>query len=375
MKVSFAKLLALATLLTSSTAQNIVLTNDDGWAVAQIRDEYNMLRSAGYQVILSAPAVDKSGSGSSTTTPTTLSGPCQFNTCPSGSPATGTDSSDSNIHYVNGYPVDAVKYGIQNFAQSRWGKKPDFVVSGSNLGNNLGSGITGSGTVGAASEAAKEGVPSFAFSGASGSSVIYTTLTSSPSSSSTISANIYSTLINKFLSVYLSGGTSTPIVPAGYSVNINFSSTSSCSNNANNFKWVATRLVKSASGVDTSRCGSNNLPDESTVVKEGCFASVSVFDANTKKDASASAQKVVFDRLNSILTYLKSATHVSYRNTEYADLLREILSGQRPNVRRTMSTLVFHGTEGRHTLNRTAGILAENRTGCGMPMPAVYQNC
>lgn len=95
----------------------------------------------------------------------------------------------ANIHYVNGFPcvspnscststlkstnsssVDSVRFGIQNFAQARFGDNPDFVISGSNIGSknqstvwlssdlarlicffylsdNLGSGITGSGTV------------------------------------------------------------------------------------------------------------------------------------------------------------------------------------------------------------------------------------
>ncbi|KAJ3565673.1 hypothetical protein NP233_g7483 [Leucocoprinus birnbaumii] len=295
MKVSFSKILAITSLVVSTSAQRIVLTNDDGWAVAQIRDEYNFLTAAGYEVILSAPAVDNSGTGSSTTTPTPLTTACQFNTCPSGSPATGTDPSDPNIHYVNAFPVDAVRLGIQEFAEARWGDKPDFVVSGSNVGNNLGSGISGSGTVGAASEAALEGIPSFAFSGASTSSVSYTTLTSSPNSSSTIAANTYSSLIIKFLSTIRAGGSSTPIVPSGYSVNINFSLSSIC----------ALRVLI------RRRCGTNNLPAETTVSVLGdilgglagkCVATVSVFDANTKKDAPAAAQKVVFDRLDSILT-------------------------------------------------------------------------
>ncbi|KAF5347262.1 hypothetical protein D9756_009888 [Leucocoprinus leucothites] len=310
MKASVAKTLSIASLIVTASAQRIVLTNDDGWAVAQLRDEYNMLTAAGYEVILSAPAVNQSGTGNKTTTPTPLTSACQFDTCPTGSPATGTDPNDPNIHYVNGFPVDAVRSGIQNFAEARWGSKPDFVISGSNVGSNLGSGIVGSGTVGAAGEAAIEGIPSFAFSGASGSSVSYTTLTSDPNGSSTVSANVYSSLILKFLSTYLSGGSATPIVPSGFTININFSLTGSCGNSVNKFKWIATRLVRSTSGVDTTRCGTNNLPDETTVSIlgdilgsiSGCVATVSVIDANTKADAPAAAQKAVFDRLDSILT-------------------------------------------------------------------------
>jgi hypothetical protein len=40
----------LVVLATVASAQRIVLTNDDGWAVAQIRAEYNALQAAGYEV-------------------------------------------------------------------------------------------------------------------------------------------------------------------------------------------------------------------------------------------------------------------------------------------------------------------------------------
>lgn len=36
--------------LSVVTCQKIVLTNDDGWAVAQIRAEYEALADAGYDV-------------------------------------------------------------------------------------------------------------------------------------------------------------------------------------------------------------------------------------------------------------------------------------------------------------------------------------
>ena len=46
------------------------------------------------KVILSAPAQNQSGKGSQTTTPVELAEPCQFDTCPAGSPAFGYDASD-----------------------------------------------------------------------------------------------------------------------------------------------------------------------------------------------------------------------------------------------------------------------------------------
>ena len=94
-----------------SSKRNILLTNDDGWAVAQIRAQFDALESGkfnvgvflpleltpdanGQQVILSAPAENKSGTGSSDAPATSLTEPCEFDTCPVGSPPEGFNASD-----------------------------------------------------------------------------------------------------------------------------------------------------------------------------------------------------------------------------------------------------------------------------------------
>lgn len=51
-------------------------------------------RISNYQVILSAPAENESGTGSSTKTPTPLTQPCEYDTCATGSPAEGFNQSD-----------------------------------------------------------------------------------------------------------------------------------------------------------------------------------------------------------------------------------------------------------------------------------------
>ncbi|KAH9476815.1 Acid phosphatase [Psilocybe cubensis] len=288
-------LLALSLISTCAAQKKVVLTNDDGWATAQIRAEYAALQAAGFNVILSAPAINKSGTGSSTTTPTTLTTACEFNTCPSGSPATGANSTDPRINYVNAFPVDAVRFGIQTLAPKFFGSKPDFVISGSNIGTNLGS-IGGSGTVGAASEAALEGIPSIAFSGSSGSQVSYTTL-SDTTTTSTMAANIYTSLILKLTNQLLNN--TSPILPAGISLNVNFASISSCPS-ASSFKFVLTRL-ESSSATDVTTCGTNKLTPESTAIKEGCIATVSVFNASTKADVNSATQGVVLNKLQPIL--------------------------------------------------------------------------
>jgi 5'-nucleotidase len=61
---------------------------------------------------------------------------------------------------VNGTPVDCVKLGICEILDS----KPDLVISGINLGLNVGTNINYSGTVSAAREAALYGIPAIAVS-------------------------------------------------------------------------------------------------------------------------------------------------------------------------------------------------------------------
>ncbi len=64
------------------------------------------------------------------------------------------------VYAVGGSPAQAVQHGILEILP----EKPQLVVSGINYGENLGTGITISGTVGAALEAASMGVPALAVS-------------------------------------------------------------------------------------------------------------------------------------------------------------------------------------------------------------------
>jgi 5'-nucleotidase len=64
------------------------------------------------------------------------------------------------VYAVGGSPAQAVQHGFLEVLPAR----PDLVVSGINYGENLGTGITISGTVGAALEAASLGVPALAVS-------------------------------------------------------------------------------------------------------------------------------------------------------------------------------------------------------------------
>ncbi|KAJ4481139.1 sure-like protein [Lentinula aciculospora] len=300
-------------LLTSSVAllscinlvcsTNIVLTNDDGWAVAMIRAQNSALLEAGYDVILSAPAENESGTGSSTATPTELEEPCEFNTCPTGSPAEGFNASDPRINYVNSFPVDAVRFGIQTLAPKLFGSVPVFVVSGPNVGNNLGTGTVDiSGTVGAACEAAKEGIPSTAFSAAGLSQVSFTDLSNPDADTS--AAFVFSQLSVNFVDALLASPP--PFLPPGISINVNYpASTSSSCTSPSEFSFILTRIAPSNSVTDVETCGTDHLPGESSVVAmNGCFASVSVMNATTKADVDATTQAFVLNRLGDFLSCL-----------------------------------------------------------------------
>ncbi|KAI1782922.1 sure-like protein [Ganoderma leucocontextum] len=292
--------ISLSLLSAYAAATKIVIANDDGWATAQIRQQFDTLTSAGHDVILSAPALNQSGKSSLSKTPTTLTGPCEYNTCPTGSPATGSNATNPRLNYVNGYPVDAARFGINTLAPKLFnGAKPDFVVSGPNIGTNLGLIVLFSGTVGAACEAVRDGVPAAAFSGTSGSQVSYTTLESDPTGSSTLAAQIYSELTADFVKALTS--TPGPLLPDGVVVNVNYAAIDNCPS-ASSYKWVFSRLVWDAFKTDVEMCGSSHLPHESDVVDQGCYASISVISSSTKLDVSATLQGQVFDRLKSLPT-------------------------------------------------------------------------
>jgi hypothetical protein len=86
--------ISTAALPLTASAVNIVLSNDDGWAEINVREFYYSLNKAGFNVVLSAPAENESGTGSSDAPPTAVgSSGCEFNSCPPGSPAYGRNAS------------------------------------------------------------------------------------------------------------------------------------------------------------------------------------------------------------------------------------------------------------------------------------------
>lgn len=129
----------------------IVITNDDGIFSPGIRAAAAAVCHLG-EVIIAAPSKQKSGTG------------CSF-----------IAHSDQNFLQVDldcegtilkGYHIDAtpalvVQHCLFTLCHAR---KPDMVISGINYGENLGFNVLMSGTVGAAMEAARHGIPAIAVS-------------------------------------------------------------------------------------------------------------------------------------------------------------------------------------------------------------------
>ena len=129
---------------------NILLTNDDGirspglWAAA------SELSRIGY-VTVAAPREQSSAMGRSL--PSTSDGIIHKE-------LVQVNGQEWSVYAVGGSPAQAVLHGVMEIMPH----KPDLVVSGINYGENVGMGITISGTVGAAFESAAMGIPALAIS-------------------------------------------------------------------------------------------------------------------------------------------------------------------------------------------------------------------
>ena len=136
--------------MTDKERPLILLTNDDGiqspalWAAAEALSEIGF-------VTVAAPREQSSGAGRSM--PVTSDGKLleeQVN----------VRGKNWKVYAVGGSPAQAVQHGILELMPRR----PDLVVAGINYGENLTTGITVSGTIGAALEGASFGVPALAVS-------------------------------------------------------------------------------------------------------------------------------------------------------------------------------------------------------------------
>ena len=121
----------------------ILLSNDDGYFAPGL-EFLAMALSAVAEITVVAPERDRSGASNSLT----LDRPLSLRRAPNG------------FFFVNGTPTDCVHLAVTGMLDTR----PDMVVSGINLGANMGDDTIYSGTVAAATEGYLLGIPSIAIS-------------------------------------------------------------------------------------------------------------------------------------------------------------------------------------------------------------------
>ena len=128
--------------------RRILITNDDGIRASGIIRLAEAARALG-EVIVIAPDTERSAQAHSIT----IREPVDF--MPYAFPVPGVTA-----WACSGTPSDCVRAGLSYLLQD----KPDLVLSGINYGYNIASDIQYSATVGAALEAAHQGIPAAAFS-------------------------------------------------------------------------------------------------------------------------------------------------------------------------------------------------------------------
>lgn len=126
--------------------KQILITNDDGYDAVGLKALIEALTPIA-KVTVVAPARNKSACGHSLT----LDKPLRM-----------VSVSDDFYKIDDGTPTDCIYISIGNLFKE--GYKPDLVISGINIGANMGEDITYSGTAAGAMEAVIHGIPSIAIS-------------------------------------------------------------------------------------------------------------------------------------------------------------------------------------------------------------------
>ncbi len=128
----------------------ILLTNDDGIHSPGLHAVAEAVYDLG-ELLIAAPATQQTGMGRGS--PPVIDGTVD-------EVVLSVGGHDLKGYAISGSPAQSVLYGVLVIAERR----PDLVISGINYGENLGTCVTISGTVGAALQAAELGIPGLAVS-------------------------------------------------------------------------------------------------------------------------------------------------------------------------------------------------------------------
>ncbi|KAA1112313.1 hypothetical protein PGTUg99_014333 [Puccinia graminis f. sp. tritici] len=252
-------------------------------AECNIRTLYKVLKQRGHQTIISAPVRNKSGTGSRSTEWTPLREPGEYDTVPVGAPGVGHEPADPRVWYVNAFPLDGIRFGLDTLTPRFYDGMPDLIVTGPNVGKNTGLQDRFSGTLGAAAFGSRQGVAAIAISADDDNRHGYQT-GDSEEKSSEIYAKATMRVLDEFILKMENTAEGPPndFVPAGCVLNINLLTT--------------IFGIRHQSGID--HCGSPFLPGEQAVLdsQNGCWAAVTLIQSHSFLDGSSEQKQALLDR-------------------------------------------------------------------------------
>ncbi|RDW61451.1 SurE-like protein [Coleophoma crateriformis] len=321
---------------------NILISNDDGFGTANIRELYKAMKALGHNCYIVASVVNESGMGGAEvyTKYKNLTSDSEFGIVKAGAPSVGTDPNDSHIWYYNGTPSTQIQVAL-DYVLPRYTNLTtfDLVLSGVNYGLNLGPFLyTLAGTLGATYTAIARGIPAIAFSGGYSTQTPYFWVNSSTAAGLKDPATLYGELSANLAQQLIDNAKGGPILPLGYGINVNIPKITSFTNDSCvNPPFIQTRLtggaVVDSAGYDeetglfsyvdlivpgTNQCinGDCSLPGETDVLNAGCQSAVSVFtiDYDAPIGGSCKAAPDVRAALMPLVQYSNSSTLVGGLN-------------------------------------------------------------
>lgn len=197
----------------------LLITNDDG-LISNIRYLHDALKAVGHDVIVAVPCRQQSDMGGALEIMKPL-GPlatdCLNGAASAGDPGAGPMTRSElgpDYHYADGTPVMATLYGIDVASQARWGKAPDLVISGPNIGRNVGGIVVSSGTVSNAQYALMCAIPTIALSAGTG--------TESGPDLVNAKSEVVAGRVLELIAHLEASADGAPLLPAATALNVNF---------------------------------------------------------------------------------------------------------------------------------------------------------
>ncbi|KAJ6447171.1 PQ loop repeat protein [Purpureocillium lavendulum] len=251
----------------------ILQTNDDGWVELYTRVLNDKLREKDHDVVLSAPAGDRSHG--------------KFYDYPMDGP-TNRNASRPDLNWVNGHPVHGVRYGVEFTGPEHWmGQRPDLVVTGPNRGHSIWPWhFHIPHVVAAAYASSAHAVPAISFSVPARRQAMWLWNETAPPVSASVYAELAATLIDHLAE---SAGDGKPLLPWQTYLNVNFPVRTEACEKASDFKWFfagASPPDFPPRAAEVKWCGNTAWQPEYEVLgyREECRISVAISDGADMTD-------------------------------------------------------------------------------------------